>query len=56
MYRYSLLNPEQKTAIARFLEALPKLVELDFQDQKIVPRALRNYWGEYLQTKATETF
>jgi hypothetical protein len=56
MYRYSLLNPEQKTAIARFLGALPKLVELDFQDQKIVPRALRNYWGEYLQTKATETF
>jgi hypothetical protein len=53
MYRYSLLNPAQKTAIARFLAALPKLVELDFQDQKIAPRALRNYWGEYLQKKAT---
>jgi hypothetical protein len=38
----------------RFLAALPKLVELDFQDQKIVPpRALRNYWGEYLQTDST---
>ncbi len=54
MYRYSLLNPAQKTAIARFLMELPKLVALDFQDQKIVPRALRNYWGEYLQTNATE--
>ena len=51
---YSILNPAQKTAIARFLTALPKLVELDFQDQKIVPRALRNYWVEHLQTKPTE--
>jgi hypothetical protein len=49
--RYSLLNPAQKTPIARFLAALAKLVELGFQDQKIVPRALRNYWGEYLQNK-----
>ncbi len=48
MHRYSLLDHAQKTAIARFLVALPKLVELDFQDQKIVPRALRNYWGQYL--------
>jgi Family of unknown function (DUF6714) len=54
MHRYSLLNPPQKAAIARFLAALPKLVELDFQDQKIVPRVLSNYWGEYLQTDSTE--
>jgi hypothetical protein len=54
MHRYSLLNPLQKAAIARFLAALPELVELDFQDQKIVPRSLRNYWGEYLQTNSTE--
>ena len=47
--RYSLLNHTQKTAIARFLATLPKLVELDFEDHKIVERALRNYWGEYLQ-------
>ena len=53
MHRYSLLNPAQKTAIARFLTALLKLVELDFQDQKIVPRSLRNYWSEYLPTQAT---
>ena len=27
------------------------LVELGFEDQKIVPPALRNYWGEYLKSK-----
>jgi hypothetical protein len=53
MHRYSLLNPAQKTSIARFLAALPKLVELDFEGQKVVSRALRNYWGEYLQTNAS---
>ncbi len=51
---YSLLNLPQKTAIARFLAELPKLVELNSEDQKVVERALRNYWGEYLQTNATE--
>jgi hypothetical protein len=50
MSRYSLLSPVQKKAIAQFLATLPKLVELDYEGQKIVPRALRNYWGEYLQT------
>ena len=50
MHRYSLLNHPQKAAIARFLAALPGLVDLDFEGQKIVPRALRNYWSEYLQS------
>jgi hypothetical protein len=54
MSRYSLLNAAQKIAIARFLAALPELVELGFQDQKIVPRALRNYWGEFLQPNVRE--
>jgi len=54
MHRYSPLNPAQKTAIARFLAALPKLLELDSVDQKVVARALRNYWAEYLQTNASE--
>jgi hypothetical protein len=48
MHRYSLLNHSQRTAIARFLAALPDLVELNLEDQKIVSRALRNYWGQYL--------
>lgn len=54
MHRYSLLTRSQKVAIAGFLEALSKLVGLNFEDQKIVPRALRNYWGEYLPSNAKE--
>lgn len=49
MQRYSLLNAAQRTAIARFLAELPKLVELDSEGQRKVERALRNYWGKYLQ-------
>lgn len=52
MQDYSLLNAAQKAAIARFLAELPKLVELDYEDQQVVKRALRNYWGQFLQTKA----
>ena len=52
MHRYSLLDATQKAAIARFLSELPKLVELDSESQKVVERALRNYWGEYLQSNA----
>jgi len=54
MHRYSLLSPAQKSAIARFLIALPKLLELGFEHQKVVARALRNYWAEHLQTNASE--
>lgn len=54
MQRYSLLNTAQKRTIARFLAALPRLVELDFEDQKIVSRALRNYWSEFLQADVME--
>jgi uncharacterized protein DUF6714 len=50
MNRYSLLNLPQRTAIARFLAALPQLIELSGEDHKIVPRALRNYWGKFLET------
>ena len=48
MHRYSLLDAPQKRAVARFLVELPRLVELDSEDQRRVERALRNYWGEYL--------
>jgi hypothetical protein len=50
MQRYSLLDAMQRTAIAQFLAELPKLVELDSEGQRAVQRALRNYWGEYLQS------
>ncbi len=48
MSRYSLLTAAQKSAIAGFLAALPKLIDLWGDDRKIVPRALRNYWHEFL--------
>ena len=45
---YSALNREQKAAIAHYLHELPTLVELKREDQKVVERALRNYWHEFL--------
>lgn len=45
---YQALTFEQKHSIAQFLEALPELVPLDFDDQKIVERSLRNYWTPFL--------
>jgi ribosomal protein S16 len=52
MDRYSLLNEAQRGAIASFLDALPDLVDLDHDDAKIVPRALRNYWHQFLPASA----
>lgn len=46
--QYSLLNQEQRSAIASFLSCLPATVPLDLEDQRIVERAIRNYWHEYL--------
>lgn len=48
MAKYSLLSGEQSTAIAHFLQSLPHLVELDADDEKIVQRAIRNYWHQFL--------
>jgi len=51
--RYPVLTLAQKAATARFLAELPKLVELDFEDRKVVERALSNYWNEFLKTPRT---
>jgi hypothetical protein len=48
------LKVSRHPAQARFLAALPGLVDLDFEGEKIVPRGLRNRWGEYLQSNPTE--
>ncbi len=48
MEHYSLLKDKQKEAIAIYLSELPTLVELEIDDSKIVHRALRNYWGQFL--------
>ncbi len=47
-YLYTLLSPEQSQAVARFLESLPDLVELDEEDRTIVERALREHWSGYI--------
>ena len=50
MVQYSLLNYDQKQAIAKFLIALPDLVTLDTEDKAMVELAIRNYWSEFLPT------
>ncbi|VAW32932.1 hypothetical protein MNBD_GAMMA01-1162, partial [hydrothermal vent metagenome] len=46
--RYSELNNEQKRAIAEFIESLPKLVDLDREDQVTMERAMEKYWQDFL--------
>jgi hypothetical protein len=46
--QYSLLDREQRRAIALYLTDLGALIELDQEDQKVMARALRNYWQEFL--------
>ncbi|MDM7921965.1 MAG: hypothetical protein QUS14_06665 [Pyrinomonadaceae bacterium] len=44
----SEMNMEQRRAIAKFLKALPGLVELEGEDRTVVPRAYNRYWSRYL--------
>jgi hypothetical protein len=39
---------EQRTAIASFVEALPRLVHLDQEDATRVSRSLDHYWRQFL--------
>jgi hypothetical protein len=39
---------EQRTAIAAYVEALPRLVDLDGEFHTLVERAIRDYWGRLL--------
>ncbi|HUF05499.1 MAG TPA: DUF6714 family protein [Aridibacter sp.] len=45
---YSTFTDEQKAAIALFLEALPEVVQLNTEDSRVVERALRNYWDQFV--------
>lgn len=49
MPRYDYLSYEQKQAIACCLDTLPKLVQLEEEDRKILKRAM-GYWTTYLPT------
>jgi hypothetical protein len=38
----------QRTAIASYVEALPRLVSLDYEDSTSLARALDHYWRQFL--------
>jgi hypothetical protein len=43
-----LLSATQRRAIARYVRALPALVELDAEDGRVIERALFRVWSRYL--------
>ncbi|PIZ04828.1 MAG: hypothetical protein COY58_01885 [Gammaproteobacteria bacterium CG_4_10_14_0_8_um_filter_38_16] len=48
MSLYSILTNEQRLAIAHFLKNLPMLVTLYSEDKKVVERAYKNYWAQFI--------
>ena len=49
MMHYSLLDAQQRSAVAQFLSSLPQLVDLSPEEQRMIERAIRNFWHEYLR-------
>ncbi|HEY4211337.1 MAG TPA: DUF6714 family protein [Steroidobacteraceae bacterium] len=45
--RFTYLTDEQHRAVADFLTALPRLLDLNKEDLKIVSTMVRDYWGRY---------
>jgi len=45
---YDTFTAEQRTAIASYVEALPRLVRLDHQDATRVARSMDDYWRRFL--------
>ena len=45
---YEIFTAAQRTAIASYLDALPRLVELDSEDAKTVARSIDHYWAQFL--------
>jgi hypothetical protein len=45
---YAGFSAEQRSAIARYLDALPRLIALDPEDLKRVQRSLDRYWSQFL--------
>ena len=45
---YDGFTLQQRAAIAKYVEALPRLVELDRQDATLVSRSLGRYWAQFL--------
>jgi hypothetical protein len=52
-YRWDIFDgftSEQRAAMAKYVEALPRLVELDREDATLVNRSLGRYWAQFLPT------
>lgn len=47
-YLYSLLDEQQKQAVALYLEILPNLVNLYTENKTAVERAFNKYWSKYI--------
>jgi hypothetical protein len=46
---YDSFTAEQRTAIASYVEALPRLVRLDHEDAKRIGRSMNHYWRRFLR-------
>jgi hypothetical protein len=45
---YDGFTPEQRAAIASYVETLPRLLELDHEDAARVAHSLERYWAKFL--------
>jgi hypothetical protein len=45
---HATFTTEQRTAVARYVEALPRLVNLDLEDSTLISRSLDRYWAQFL--------
>ena len=48
--RYSFLDDDQRLVIARFIQCLPDLISLDYEDRVTLERAMTAYWHKFLIT------
>jgi hypothetical protein len=49
---YDTFSAEQRAAIASYVEALPRLVNLDYEDAASLARSLDGYWAEFLPPRS----
>lgn len=47
-HTYDSFTTEQRTAIASYIEALPRLVNLDLEDATTMARSMDRYWAQFL--------
>ena len=45
---YDRFTPAQRTAMARYVEALPRMVDLRYVDPTLIGRAMDRYWSRFL--------